>query len=403
VRKAGTRLRITAQLINAGSGVSIWTDNYDREYSDVFAVQEDIATAIAGALRMPLGLKPSERLVNNRTNDFQAYENFLRVRMTGALARNLPNAHVILEQAIARDPNFAPAWASLAGAYRARGNVATRQSASVDEVRQVAQSWLDKAEMAARKTIELDPRLASGYGELATVQHRRGKWMEAESLYVQALAIDPDEPETLQGYSGLLMNIGRLEDALRMRESLLRLEPFVLIYNYVTAVTMHINGEDARAKSILEAIPPNLLSYNRNYALATLYAAEGQYAKAADTLLLINAQVPPSAVEEAARLLRTAPAKTLTPKDLPALQAELNFVYAHIGALERVMEYPERVVRVGNMGGGLYLIWDPLYAPLRKTERFKKLMRDAGIVGYWRAKGWPDRCRPVGADDFVCD
>ena len=116
---------------------------------------------------------------------------------------------------------------------------------------------------------------------------------------------------------------------------------------------------------------PERSNYNRNYPLAEIYAGQGQYAKAADTLLLIRQQVSPQAVEDAARLLRTAPAKVKAPQDLPALVAELNFVYAHVGALDRVMEYPERVVKIGNMARGLYQIWDPLYAPLRKTERFK--------------------------------
>jgi hypothetical protein len=166
---------------------------------------------------------------------------------------------------------------------------------------------------------------------------------------------------------------------------------------------MHINGQDASAIAILEAMSPNNPSYNRNYALATLYAAQGQYSRAADTLLLIHAQVSPQAVEDAARLLRTAPTKVKAPQTLPALQAELNFVYAHIGALDRVLEYPERVTKIGNRtAGGFYLIWDPVYGPLHKTERFKTLMRDAGLVDYWRQKGWPDLCHPTAGEDFEC-
>jgi hypothetical protein len=108
-------------------------------------------------------------------------------------------------------------------------------------------------------------------------------------------------------------------------------------------------------------------------------------------------------VADAVGFLRSAPTKVTAPQELPDLAAELNFVYSHVGALERVMEYPERVVKIGNMSSGVYMLWDPLYAPLRKTERFKTLMRDAGLVDYWRERGWPDLCRPVGADDFVCD
>jgi hypothetical protein len=129
-RRAGTRLRITAELVRADNGLSLWSDSYDRELADVFAIQEDIATAIAGALRMPLGLKPGERLVNNRTTDLKSYEDYLRVRAIGALARIVPNARTILEQAVARDPGFAPAWSSLASLYSSVSVVANRPSAA---------------------------------------------------------------------------------------------------------------------------------------------------------------------------------------------------------------------------------------------------------------------------------
>src|SRR5258705_760488 len=80
VRKAGTRVRITAQLIKTDDGTHIWSENYDRELTDIFAIQEDIATAIAGALMMPLGLAPGERLVASRTIDPEPYQEFLRTK-----------------------------------------------------------------------------------------------------------------------------------------------------------------------------------------------------------------------------------------------------------------------------------------------------------------------------------
>jgi TolB-like protein/Flp pilus assembly protein TadD len=403
VRKAGTRLRITAQLINAENGVSLWTENYDREYADVFAIQEDIATAIAASLRMPLGLRAGERLVNNRTNDLKAYEDYLRVRVIGALALTVPNSVAILEDAVARDPGFAPAWATLALLYTTRSVVLSRQSGSVEEVRLSVRSMLQRAEMAAQKAIQLDSRYAAGHGVLGTVRLREGRWSEAERLYEQALALDPDDPETLQGYGGFLANVGRLKDALQARESLLRLEPFVPLYIFNVAGVMHVNGLNARAAAMLEAIPPNRVNYNRNFLLGAIYATEGQYSKAADQLLLIDTQVSKQAVQDASQLLRTAPTKAQSPDDLPALQADLNFVYAHVGALERVLEFPERVLAIRHFTPTAFIqVWNPLYAPLRKTERFKRLMREAGLVAYWREKGWPDLCRPVGADDFEC-
>lgn len=144
------------------------------------------------------------------------------------------------------------------------------------------------------------------------------------------------------------------------------------------------------------------MSYNSNVFLATAYAAQSQYTKAADTLLLIRAQIPREAVEQAAQILRSAPTKVSNPAALPAINNEMNFVYAHVGAMDRVMEYYEYGLRIGNVQGAVRL-WDPVYAPLRKTVRFKKFARDFGLVDYWRARGWPDLCRSVRAEDFVCD
>src|SRR6266566_1791767 len=119
VRKAGERVRVTAQLVKANDGIGLWTDNYDRDLKDIFATQEDIASAIAGALRVPLGLKPGDTLVRNRTSDVESYDQYLRakalVRARGL--KPLTDAAALLEQVVARDPNYAPAWALLAEAY----------------------------------------------------------------------------------------------------------------------------------------------------------------------------------------------------------------------------------------------------------------------------------------------
>src|SRR5262245_35221745 len=116
VRREGDRVRITAQLIRADNGLNVWTESYDRQLTGVFAIQEEIAQAIAGALRVPLGLQQGERLVANRTEDTASYQDYLRAK---ALVRSrglqpLTDATVLLEQVVARDPNYAPAWSLLA-------------------------------------------------------------------------------------------------------------------------------------------------------------------------------------------------------------------------------------------------------------------------------------------------
>jgi hypothetical protein len=83
------------------------------------------------------------------------------------------------------------------------------------------------------------------------------------------------------------------------------------------------------------------------------------------------------------------------------LVGELGFIYLYVGAPERMLEFPEKAREEGAFM--VPTVWGQTAAPLRKTERFKALVRKVGLVDYWRARGWPDLCRPMGANDFVCD
>jgi TolB-like protein len=390
VRKDDNELRITAQLIQADNGVHLWTESYNRELTDIFAVQEDIAQAIAGALRVPLGLAPGERLVPSRTNNPESYDQFLRARTIyrtrapGAIEAMIK----ILEQVVARDPDYSPAWALLARAYGGTQN--------------------DKAEKAAREAIRLDSRNAMAYTVLAGIQTRLRNFASAEDLRKQALALDPDDPDVLDSVSNGLAIFGHVKEAVSMREKLRTLEPFVPVYNYITAHIMLNDGQNQAAIAILEAAPAGDAGGtvgNRLVTLARAYAAEGRFGEAADTLLAIPqlGQQSRASIEEAARLLRGAPTKVSMSGALPAWENELGFVYAYVGAPERVLDHPERVaVRGLNPPAARYL-WSSEVAPARRTERFRALVRAAGYVDYWRVRGWPDHCRPMGADDFVCD
>jgi TolB-like protein len=407
VRKDGNEVRITAQLIKVDDGTHLWTESYNRELKGVFALQEEIASAIAGALRVPLGLQQGETLVSNRTNDVESYQQYLRARALYR-ARDINQAITLLEPAVARDPNYAPAWALLAQAYTLvpafNMNILT---GPIEEVRPKVQSALDKAERAAREAIRLDPRHAGGYGALAYTQTERGNWVAGEDLFRQALALDSGDPDALHFYSITLGALGRLKQALSLREQLRTLEPFVPIYNLNTAQIMQLNGQTEATIPLLEAIPSGgAVNYFRNFYLANAYAAAGRYGDAANALLAIPANtiaVSRRSVEDAARLLRSAPAKAGAPGALPALE-HMGFVYAYAGAPDRLMDYPERLLEIGYLTyGPAWVIWEPLNASLRKTERFKAFVRKAGLLDYWRARGWPDLCRPVGADDFVCD
>jgi TolB-like protein len=403
VRKDGNRVRITAQLVETASGVQVSSESYDRELSDILATQEDIARTIVGALMAPLGLAPGERLIASRNIDPESYQQYLRARglLRARGITRITDAITMLEQVVARDPGYASGWALLSLAYALTPNFhPAYYNVSVDDLRRVVDASFPRAEAAALRAIQLDPSGADGYTALALVQQRRGRLLQSEETFLKALALDPDNPEALNLYSNLLSSVGQLKEDLAMKLRLRALEPFVPTYTINAAFTLWLNGQNDAASAMLQELPPETPFGALTFAM--MYAATGHYVEAADLVLQIPSGIyPPGAVEEAARVLRTAPATAASPPMLPPM-GNLVFVYLYGGAPDRVLELYE-----GHAEAGFALnsqeLWHPSYAIVRKTERFKTLVRSYGLVEYWRAKGWPQWCRPVGAGDFVCN
>lgn len=399
VRRDGARVRVTAQLVEAASGTHLWAESYDRDYDDMFAVQDDIAKAIAAALRIPLGLQ----IDSERIGDLETYQKFLRARAMvhtrgyGSLAE----AAALLEQVVASDPRYAPAWAYLSQAHVFALNYHPAWlSGNFDNLRPVVATSMPKAETAAARAVELDPNLAEGYAVLGLTRELRGDLAAAEDLYRKALVLDPTSPDVLHFYSRLQAEVGRLKESLAMRQQLQVLDPFVPVYNQVTSWVYWVNGQRDQALAIDASLP----AFYRGYSSPRLLAAVGRYEEAA-AFIRTNApgMFEPGVVEAAADLLRSAPTKAASPEQLPRL-GWFNFIYLHVGAPGRTLEFYEGGVEVGySVSISNFLLWDSSYAALRKTERYKEFMRERGVVKYWRERGWPELCRPADADDFSCD
>jgi hypothetical protein len=140
-----------------------------------------------------------------------------------------------------------------------------------------------------------------------------------------------------------------------------------------------------------------------------IYASAGRYNEAADYLLKIPhgkygspLQIKEAAIKEAARLLRTAPAAGFSSQATQSLGI-FDFVHLYGGDPSGALGFHERSVEAGYLvSADTDEIWHRSFAPVRKTERFKAFVRNAGMIDYWRARGWPELCRPVGTDDFIC-
>jgi TolB-like protein len=226
VRKAGNRVRITAQLIKADDGTHIWAEDYDRELNDVFAIQEDIARAITASLHMTLALKPGENLVNNRKIDPEAYTEYLRIRAsvisTGTAAAR-QKARSELEKLIAREPEFAPARAYLATVRFAMVNDIwpTMWTRPAEQSRAMVDDILRQTEREARVALRLDPGQADAYLALGLIERSRGHWAAAGDLGKKAALLDPNNPVILTNAASFAMQTGHVQESAEfMRQAL---------------------------------------------------------------------------------------------------------------------------------------------------------------------------------------
>jgi tetratricopeptide (TPR) repeat protein len=345
---------------------------------------------------------PGEVLVRSRTGDFDVYLDFLRAKVAARPrgARPLADAAAILEQVVMRDPNFAPAAALLAYGYALTPLFAPSLRAGMpQEERKIVERTIPRSDALARRATALDPNSAEAFVALGYANLVQRRMAAAEDAFRQALALNPNQADGLHGYSQLLAALGRVKESLAMREHLQAGEQFITNYTADTAEIYWLDGDTEKAVAMLQPFRPG-----RTLELALVQASAGRYREAAAAIREMPAtNYPPGMAEAAAKILDSAPAKAAAPAALPRI-GNLSFAYMHVGAPERVLEFYE-----DEISGDYFQpisstwFWHPTYAAVRKTERFKKVARGLGLVEYWRGRGWPAQCRPVGADDFACD
>ena len=399
-RLAAERIRMNVRLVQASDGVALWSKEYDAERGSIFDLEEDIAQKIAAALKMPA--KPGEPLVRSRTRDLDAYLDFLRAKVAARErgGKALADAAVFLEPVVMRDPDFAPAAALLAYDYALTPLFApSLRGGMPEEERKVVERTIPRSDALARRATQLDPKGADGFVALAYANMVQRRMVAAEDAFRQALALNPNQADGLHGLSQLLAAMGRIKESLAMRDHLQAVEQSIINYTADTAEIIWLDGDTPKAVAMLEPFRPG-----RTLELALVQASAGRYREAAAAIReMPAANYPPGMTEAAAKILESAPAKAAAPADLPRL-GNLSFAYMHVGAPERVLEFYEDEIKGGYFQPiSATWFWHPTYAAVRKTERFRKVASDLGLVEYWRARGWPAQCRPAGESDFACD
>lgn len=228
VRKSGTQLRITAQLIDAASGFHLWSQTYDRELADVFAIQDEISAAIGEALKAKLALQGDDTEALPRVaeaGNTAAYEAFLKgrylINQRGNLA--ISEARRQLEKSVRLDPEFAPAHAQLAIAITLLLNSAsTYGDLSLAEVDRLASPHIEKA-------LALRPDLAEAYGALALLNLNRNNNDEALSYAEQAMKLNPAYTDVVNWKNNALGALGRYRESVQVIDKLLQIDPLSVV------------------------------------------------------------------------------------------------------------------------------------------------------------------------------
>ena len=274
VRRAGNKLRVSAQLTNVRDGLALWGETYEREASDVFSVQDDIARSIAEALKPRLGGQAKTFSSESRgTANLQAYDNFLRGKyfLNARGAENLRLAVEYFDSAATRDPKFGRAHAGLATAYALLPEYTDAAPANVSQL----------TYDAAARAIAIDSTIAEAYTARGLAKVHDWRFDEADVAYKKALLLNPDYPTAHQWYGELLFHMGRVDESVVQIRKAIELEPLAPINASALGYALVVRGDHDEAIDVLkkgiEAFPSLGLHHTM---LGNAYLMSGKTAQA---------------------------------------------------------------------------------------------------------------------------
>jgi TolB-like protein/DNA-binding winged helix-turn-helix (wHTH) protein/Tfp pilus assembly protein PilF len=274
-RRQGDRVRITAQLFNARDQGSLWTEDYERNASDLFSIQREVADRIAHSLSLELLAPPVRPATGTNPVDAEAYDDYLKglFELNKRTPADLQKSIVYFGQASQKDPQFAPAYAALAYSY---STAAGWTYLSPTEA-------YPKAKVAAQKALALDDSLADSHLALAEVLHDYDwDWSGAEKEYLRGLELNPSSGVGHKLYAEYLTHAGRYQEALAEIRKAQQLDPSSLITNsFVCFVYLHAREYDNAIKECKKDIELDPRFMPAHDWLGISYLFTGRYQEAA--------------------------------------------------------------------------------------------------------------------------
>ena len=399
VRKSDDRIRVTAQLIDVKTDTRLWSETYDRQIADIFEIQDDIAGRIVGSLRKSLGAQGILPERARPTVDMQAYDLYLQgLELFRLRGDSLPAAMELLEQAVARDPEFAEAWAALSAAYIVQFDYTPGMA---------IRSSMDAARPAAERALTLDPdsSLAQGVLGLWSLLSRPVEWVESFNRFEAAVAQHPRDANLRLWYGMGLLQAGYLEESKMQLLAAYRQDPASGANSNALGEAYLLTGGLDKAIGYFQRAAA-LGHFKGSNNLRQLYFEMGLYDRVLEPLPEIEWSIP---VDWWAALV----AAKQDPADSEAL-LQLSEKYLPVYGL-RSPQIEESLVQMGLLktyfpllreryesdNNPFHVLWNPWNATLRQSPEFQAFMHEVGLLDLWRTRGFPDLCREE-AGELIC-
>ncbi|HJR52407.1 MAG TPA: adenylate/guanylate cyclase domain-containing protein [Gemmatimonadota bacterium] len=383
VRRAGNRVRITAQLIDAGSDEHLWAENYDRDLDDIFAIQSDVAQRIVETLKVQLTPRERARIAERPTEDVQAYEWYLKGRhfLSRRTVSTLRQAIECFRKAVAADPSFAEAWVGLADGLVL---LATYSETPLSEV-------ADEARAAAERALALSPDLGEAEISLGFLANSEWQWEEAERRYRRGLDLRPGYATGHHRLGNYLALVGRHDEALATLRRALSLDPLSLPMQMALGTALWLTNRPEEALEVfrraIELDPGFAPTYQ---GLSLVWASMGRFEEALEALLESSRLTPDFASPEAVEAVRVGYAEggvrgfweallrcNIQEAD-PSAYIDMAAACAQLGREDEAFEHLERFVASRYPTAPMSLA-NPLLAPLRSDPRFTEIKCKLGL------------------------